>query len=54
MQTIGCVHIGAGVWGGGLRKNAPSNLPCSVNCLNLQLKCANEHKADTEKHKYSS
>lgn len=49
-----CVYVGVCTWVWGIRMTAQSNLPCSVNCLNLQLKCANEHTADTEKHKYAS
>lgn len=52
MHVIGDVCVCVWKWGLGLA--AQSNLPCSVNCLNLQLKCANEHTADTEKHIPSS
>lgn len=58
MHVSGCVQVCACVcvctWEWGLRLTAQSNLPCSVNCLNHKLRCANKHKADTEKHKYLS
>lgn len=44
-----CAFVGVCMWEWGLRMAASSNLPCSVNCLHLQQKCANEHTADSDK-----